>query len=437
MFSKRNKAKALLMIYLFSVLLTPCIAHAQSDDNLVEGMQNAGWVRSTEKQLKKVFGGLVYEEGKNVVGIRSHDMFAGDSLSNTQKPTVLVLVHGTWAQETKGFFDPEKKFYGYVRDFAQNYAQKNQAPIEVISFRWSGNNSYKDRSEAASSLALLLNTYYSNASIQIIAHSHGSSVVNMASQWLDGITLDHIINIAAPVRETVEAEYRPMHFRRLTQFYSTSDMVAIAGAVTFNRFMPAIGSIHRFMPQENRTVLNIRTQINGNDTGHSSIKLLVRYLSAILDKIETNYQYNTDFDLDICFKTKQELEDLSKAAQDPVLIAIRRHPTLAGMFDREFKLNSSLKPDNKQQAYEFLRDFQKEIVYSTGQELAFLERYGTDIHQKHHLFHRVRHGITLEMAKMGTILPTSTTLALLGLGLGSLFFGYKYITKQAQPAVTA
>jgi hypothetical protein len=380
--------------------------------------EHVAWIRTTPRALKMKFDDFVYESAKSEIGIRCQDRYTPTLVDPDEQPVVIFLVHGTWSQDVKSYYSVKKRFYASIREFAQTYAERHNKPVEIIPVRWSGKNNYKDRKEAALKIGALINKHFPTMEKITIAHSHGCSIINYGSSLLDkDVIIDHIINIAAPVREEIEAEYRPVHFKRLTQFYSTSDFVALAGAVRFSNFIPAIGDAHRFMAQKDRTVINVRTQINGEDTGHSGIKIVACHLTAILDKIDEHYLYNNDFVLDIYVQNPKDLAEFSKIAQEPALIAIRRNVTLADMLNHQLKNSSVLIKEHS--AFSFLRGFQEEINFSNSQELAFLERYGKDFHRMDNAFYRYGRGFKLEIGKMKL---GYSPLIIGGIGLGILGF---------------
>lgn len=318
------------------------------------------WAISSPDKVIDTFG---YLKGDTLLdsqpGVRSHMVYVPQSCDSSKRASVLVLVHGTFVPNASEYFSLSSALYKDVMNFAQVHAEKNQAPIELISFRWSGWNSSASRRNGALVLANILGNFYPTHEIITIAHSHGCNLVNHLSRILpEHMPIEHMIQLATPVREVTDEQFKPVNFKRLTQFYSTSDLIAAVGSMVINLrnpFMPLqAGSIRKFQLQRDRRIVNIRTQINGQEPGHSDIKQVVHYLPEILERINSIYHCNSDFDLDVNFNDP-----------DPVILAIRNTKLVTvpsnGLLD-------------------------KELDYSEYQESLFALRYGgRDIHQKRNI----------------------------------------------------
>lgn len=138
--------------------------------------------------------------GQGIVGRRALD---GDS-SRSQ----IVLVHGTWGQgfdpykfhdgRSARWFEPGHPFYVQLLTSLEGHI----AASDVSAFMWSGANSIRERSEAATELASVLDRRLQEApGVEqiLIAHSHGG---NVALRARDAMTGDrsrvHIITLATP-----------------------------------------------------------------------------------------------------------------------------------------------------------------------------------------------------------------------------------------------
>lgn len=344
---------------------------------IYESLNQGTWNRVKNEQLEALFGqlkkpGYIFS-GE---GIRSREIYIPKNLNKTtQRPTVVILVHGTFASNTPEYHDQNSPFYQGVLNFAVNHAEKTGQPIDVISFRWSGKNSSSDRIEAAKKLINLLKFYLDNNYETItIAHSHGANLVNHASQLLpDNKQIDHIIHFAAPVRDTTDLQFKPMHFKRLTQFYSTSDLTAATGSVVIKWSMiTKKGSVRKFQPQDNKEIINIRTQINGKDPGHSEIKAIINYLPEILEIIKNHYPLSTDLHLDV--NTNPHNSDF------PVIISIR-------------KATASLESNSPQDKEAFKDELQRENKYSIAQKEIYRQRYNHRMDSQKNVY--VRHSPVL------------------------------------------
>lgn len=348
-------------------------------------MRHGQWALTQEADLKQQFGSLVFDKKTNQAGVRKHEIYIPRVVSNTQKPLVLFVVHGTWAQESASYFDVEKPFYRYIRQFARDLSEKRGTPIELISFRWEGKNSSKARKAGSIALSSIMNYYYSHAEVMTIAHSHGCNVVNAATQYLAyGSQIEHIIHLAAPVRDSFEVDYKPQNFKHLTQFYSTSDGVAAVGSVAPWWKAWTLGS-RKFESQAGRRVVNIRVQINGSDCGHSNIKAVACYLTDILHKA-SGYQFNTDLDLNVILANNQnEYDKYYEPGLDNTMLAVRKYNNA-----QELIKTIATKDSDKLAIAE---QFAAEYKLSEYQKAEFKARYGRDIAQKEGLFSRFRQAV--------------------------------------------
>lgn len=274
----------------------------QNDKNLLNKVDQ--WQSLSQIQIEEKFGNLAYK-GLTPCGIRTNEYYVPYNVAPAGKRTVVVVIHGTFVPDTGDYYDPKATFYQYVREFARVQAERDCSPIEVISLRWTGKNISADRQNGAVYLASVLNNLYADAKIITIAHSHGCNLVNCASRMLSpNVLIDHIINIATPVREGNENKFRPLNFKQLTQFYSTGDSIAALGSVTAKSALCAInpwykGSTRKYTQRDGCRITNIRTQINGQEVGHVDIKGVITYLQDILDARDTHYLFNNDLDLNL------------------------------------------------------------------------------------------------------------------------------------------
>ncbi len=88
---------------------------------------------------------------------------------------VFIIIHGIW---------PSKSLWHMPGgDFFEEF-EKNCVNDHVVSFCWSGKNDHEARVCAAQILTKLIQSYPSETTITIIAHSHGGNVATLASQIL-------------------------------------------------------------------------------------------------------------------------------------------------------------------------------------------------------------------------------------------------------------
>ncbi len=92
--------------------------------------------------------------------------------------SVFILVHGTWGIEC-GWHAPGGDFFTALQDGVQKQDGR------VVSFAWSGRNNHESRVRAARRLEHLIVSYPSNTAVYIVAHSHGTNVAILTSQYLD------------------------------------------------------------------------------------------------------------------------------------------------------------------------------------------------------------------------------------------------------------
>lgn len=371
----------------------------------------SNWTKALPEEISKRFSSLTHI--KAATSIRELYTCRPTHEKSDVKKAVIVVIHGTFAQESDAYRNYAHPEFQSILRFAQYYADKQGTPVEVVSFGWSGQNKSDDRVHAGNELAELLNNSYSNYDIISIAHSHGCNVANVASQHLDTHTpFNYMIQIATPVRDLIDSRFQPKHFNKLLQFYSTSDLVAAVGSVDTRKVFNRPGSTRKYAQQQGRLIYNIRTQINAKDPGHSSIKSqggVISYLPEILHTLENNYFYNSDLDLNL---------SSVPAPVDPVFLAIRKPTTVERALERTgvYDFNSTLNTDKAQYRVELEPEvrstlehnpheqLEHEINYSKAQEQRFEQFYNKSIHAKESLLNRIISGIALEVAP---VIPTS------------------------------
>ncbi len=90
---------------------------------------------------------------------------------------VIIVVHGTWAQKEQWFM-PNGSFYQALQSVI------DPTDTAIVPFLWPGGLGHDDRMHGAYALAELIKSYHAEVEIVVIAHSHGSNVVLLASQIL-------------------------------------------------------------------------------------------------------------------------------------------------------------------------------------------------------------------------------------------------------------
>lgn len=386
------------------------------------------WDYLNADQVAAKFGEANCFKAKVQDGIKVSCNYEPKAVKPDAKPTVLCVVHGTWDSAAQGYFNNEHELFKSFLKFAQEFADINQVPVQLISFGWSGENSAKARISAGKILSDIFKIYFKDNKIITLAHSHGCNVVSAASNLLGDMCIDHIINLAAPVRENVDIEFKPSNFNCLTQFYSTSDIVAAAGAVNLAKIFLMQGSIRKYARQHGKKVVNIRTQIDGKDPGHTNIKRIVPFLNLIFKKINDNYVYNHDLDLNV---------NISSKPKDPLIISIRQEVSFDDIFNDECISHEIFSTSDKSQ--EFLRQVKQEINYSKQQQLLFKILYSRNIKDKNFIISRIVSGFIAD-AKPKLAKISKTDLCIGGALLcAGIYVGYKAITfyQQKNQAVAA
>lgn len=301
-------------------------------DSFVNVPGAPGWYKP-KGDLADIFEDLTYFANKAEVysGIRSGFFYAPEHSNPHAKPIVIVVVHGTGfnafgfktgGSATVDYFDPSTEAFKGILHFARSEADKAQAPVQVVSFQWSGANVSEKRKDPGAVLAHVLKRY-SNFKIITLSHSHGGNIVNIASNQPGVPVIDTMIQIATPVRD-VKFEgglYAPKNFKTLFQFWSSDDFVVLGGAISswadvfageiFKRstrkYMPFLDptsplythtTYNPFVTPPEGVVYNIRSQVDGKFVGHSWIDALTPVLIPVLHDVRL-YKANTDIDLDI------------------------------------------------------------------------------------------------------------------------------------------
>jgi hypothetical protein len=146
--------------------------------------------------------------------------------AQSQPPTERILViHGTWPKGN--WWLPGSAFVMYLDSVTKNAVYK-----QTDQFQWSGANSHAVRLQAGELLATWLG-FHPNIDT-IVAHSHGGSVVFIATGWLIATwrkapaptklrRIKKVINLGTPARTDYPPDLRVV--RLLRNVYSFGDLV--------------------------------------------------------------------------------------------------------------------------------------------------------------------------------------------------------------------
>lgn len=173
-----------------------------------------------------------------------------------QKQTVFIVVHGTWANHCS-WYQPEGDFFLALEQSAAHIGAR------LVSFCWDSKNTHEARLRAARQLEKLIMSYGPGTNINVVSHSHGANVANLASQLLARHSDRHI---------HVKAFYHLGVPVCLDQYLPNMDVVEhVYNFFSYNDFVqPVLGLFKREYPQHDR-IANIRITINGVQPAHSLI----------------------------------------------------------------------------------------------------------------------------------------------------------------------
>lgn len=326
------------------------------------------WFELEKESVAKAFDQDIVN--KKIVRVRRGYRFIPEN-KTTDKKALYIVVHGTWAHKGKEYYDVTNREFKAIRKFAKQEAEKNGQVIDLLAWCWTGEDLHIDRTASGQSLADVLTRTQKNYShITTVAHSHGANVVNIASNIID-FDIDRMIHFAAPV-VTTDPNYMPFRVKEVINFLSTGDIVQYLGSI--DRNLPygsglfKGGSCRNYPLKKGKTILNIRTQINGSNPDHSGIRAAsLEHLGEILSRIEKHYPFQDYFDLNI---RTTSLRNKSVAA-DPIILTLREKRTPKEMLN-QYGID----------LYTAQQTFGKHMNYSTQQEYFFTQQYKASIHDK-------------------------------------------------------
>ncbi|MGD1997642.1 MAG: hypothetical protein PVJ92_01870 [Candidatus Dependentiae bacterium] len=280
--------------------------HWQQHDSFVRaGIRRSNqWYDVSEKHLSQRFGRHADSIGRLCMYRPTHCNYGA-------KPVVFFLIHGTWARAAYDFEDDKNRYFQMSRQCAADLATRSRVPVEFVSFRWPGGDTFHDRSTGGRVLSQVLMEKYGPKNdyhgTHFLAHSHGCNVVSLALHNVSFI-VDTLFFMAPPVVEATECGYRPTQFRRLYSFHSPIDPVQFLGSLnrqSSKKFFAEAQS-RIYQQQEGRRVINIRTKIDGCDPGHIRIKAIIPHLWAISDQLNRHYRYHHDFMVDVTNRVRRK-----------------------------------------------------------------------------------------------------------------------------------
>lgn len=183
-----------------------------------------------------------------------------------------LIIHGTWTSNFSWHM-PGGDFYDALSQATH--------PTQVSFYLWSGKNSPAARLHAAKKLVEFLEDHIPvSFELNLVCHSHGSNVANMASQIMAQNPKLHgrikrIFSLGTPVQLP---NYAP-DMRVISEYYHL---------FSFNDFIqPVFGVFLREYPAHER-IANVAVTINGTEPMHSDLHnpLIAQWLPLLPNIIE-------------------------------------------------------------------------------------------------------------------------------------------------------
>jgi len=314
---------------------------------------------------------------------------------------MLVCVHGTFSgPQSFGVVDT-KPLTIALNKFARCLAQAHACAVEIVSFKWSGALSEKDRNEvAARALAHEIVKLHTRADgfrysqLWSIAHSHGCNVVNRTAALLattdpeKPIHFTTCIHIASPAPDD---EQTLQHIKKLYHFYGSMDFTQGAGSIAttwwyWKRKYPVGRDAHSIR-------YNIRLSSDGIDLNHINIKVpVVAYLPQLIYMIETNYPRYCDLDANVAGDIRFPHITIRDAkVKIPSFPVVTNH-----MRDAMRLVMQAIKPTTKFFTDEYalsivsyVGDEEYGKFFSDQQEAEFHKKYKRSMHMKPHFAYRM------------------------------------------------
>ncbi|MCL4361243.1 hypothetical protein M1446_02705 [Candidatus Dependentiae bacterium] len=201
--------------------------------------------------------------------IRSRHLYDTPGVSNSTKPIIGLIVHGSRVGDLfhsagpynlnyHSVYDSRNQVYRDIMNFFSTVANSKAKKVEVLSVRWPGTNLAWTRQWTALFLHDYLKQNYPNHKIIYLSHSHGCNVGNYLSNLLNK-PISLMVFFACPFRKVKEEddgedksllpaavhsplatgfdklkkinEFSPDKFKKLIYFFSKADWVAAGGSV--------------------------------------------------------------------------------------------------------------------------------------------------------------------------------------------------------------
>lgn len=298
---------------------------------------------------------------------------------------VLFVLHGTFASDSPDFWNEKHPTMKHIKKLAQSLSED----VEIVSFKWGGANTERDRVTGGKQLADIIDSLYNDLEtypfLAALAHSHGGNVINIATHHLQQRSFDLLLYVFTPVR-TDRAFYtaNPDRFALLYNFYSTGDQVQYLGHVSLGKqYLSRIKNImkqhgvsgkafklllkggRKLRIESAQRIVNARVQYNGKAPAHIQKGPFIGFIPQIRDRLEEEYLVHNDLDVDV---------ETALVGSDAVFISIR-HPlsqkALKKIADGDAELYTALE-----------LQAEKERAVSKQEEARYAAYYHKDMHDK-------------------------------------------------------
>lgn len=172
-----------------------------------------------------------------------------------QAKSVFILVHGTWGADCSWYM-PKGDFFEALEEVV---SKKNST---VVSYRWNGGASHDSRLKGADGLAKLVKSYGLDTTVYVVAHSHGGSVVALASHILaqEEGNKHHIralFTLGTPIMSNYLPNMAVIHY--VYNLFSFEDLI-----------QTVLGLSGREYPEHKR-IANLRVFIDGKEPHHAGL----------------------------------------------------------------------------------------------------------------------------------------------------------------------
>jgi len=296
--------------------------------------------------------------------LRTLHRYAPERINEQAKPISYFVIHGTNGRETEGYYKPKTLLFKNILNYAAQKANKQQVPIDVYSYEWSGENDDNARIYAGMLLGYILNTiraWYQGHNI--FAFSHGCNVGFVATNQLE-FKIHEYIAIAPPILENGAWFYAPHNIYDLFPFCSRHDLVRWLGYKWANSYDNSCakykgfckkglkespfdeeGHVYKFSCDG--SLINSAYTEDNYAPGHCETpEFISHYLSIIMETIRKNFMY------------KDVVRTLSLNIVAQKTLAKKKLET-----DEAFDLcNLSLFPQNKEEGELYSSTLPKEML---------------------------------------------------------------------------